>query len=331
LRNRQWIATLGSLTALIFSHAAHAQAPTAYTITEINSMMGPSITMKVYRDGSKAIVDNTTPGADGKTTHTRSFYDLQAGRTTSWDLDAPAPECSDGKFSGSWGDPFQDSASMTADLAKQGAKDVGVEAFLGIQAKVLEVTQDGAVFKVWLDPKTGLMLKVDVTQNGQKRPFMEVKEISMTKPSAAVFAIPAACRAAASAPMPPTENERFAAETGGAATDFISAIAGPASANSCTMLFKAVNAGAMQPVTGYKISMDKVDKTAGMKDGVLRVENPPAHFNLDLTFGDGGGSSAGIYRLCPMGESVLLMVIRHPGKLGDGADWMWVKAGKLAK
>lgn len=37
---------------------AGCRPPDAYTVTETNAMMGPPITMKIYRDGSRAIIDS---------------------------------------------------------------------------------------------------------------------------------------------------------------------------------------------------------------------------------------------------------------------------------
>jgi hypothetical protein len=37
-----------------------------------------------------------------------------------------------------------------------------------------------------------------------------------------------------------------------------------------------------------------------------------------------------LYRKCAGSQTVLLFVAKNPDKVSDGADWMWVKAGKLA-
>ena len=330
MRQRHRVAAFACLAAvLLYCPGAGAQtSPTAYSVTEVESMMGPGVTVKIYRDGGKAIVDHAVPaqGAD-KAMHTRSLYDLQAGTTITWDVDAPETPCSIGQFTGDWGDPFKDSALTAADLTKQGAKDSGPETMIGIPAKVLTGTSEGAVFKAWVDPKSGLLLKLEVSQNGQKQTFSEVKEFKPGKPDASVFTLPAACK---DVKLPPTAGERFAAETGGAAADFMDATAPPGSPNSCTVLFKAVYAGSMQTISGYKLTMDNVDKTGEMKNGILRIDNAPATFTLDLRFPDGGGM-AQVYRQCPLAQTMLLMVQKDPANLGKGADWMWVKAGKFAK
>jgi hypothetical protein len=315
--------------------AAEAQTPPAvYSVTEINSMFGPSVTMKVYRDGAMAIIDHiTAAGANGKTTHSRSLYNLQTKKQISWDADDPAPMCGNGTFGGSWGDPFEDSVSMNADLAKEGAKNVGNETIVGILAKVMTVASAQGGFKAWVDPKTGLLLKLEMTPpNGATTTMVEVKEVSFSKPPATVFIVPKSCRDA-SAPPPPSDLQRFAAETGGQPEDFANAAMAPAepSRNSCTVLLRAVAAGSMQPVSRYKVSIDNVDKTAQLRNGILRIENAPRDFDVSMTFGDNGGSFALIHRQCPLPETVLLMVLKNPNNVGEGADWMWAKSGKYAK
>jgi hypothetical protein len=72
--------------------------------------------------------------------------------------------------------------------------------------------------------------------------------------------------------------------------------------------------------------------TADIHNGVLRVDNIPASFDLELTFGGGnkGASSALLYRKCSGPQTVLLFVVKNPNKVSDGADYIWVKSGKFA-
>jgi hypothetical protein len=159
MTKRQFPISLGSVALLLASSgAAQAQtAPTAYIITQVNSMMGPAMTMKVYRDGPKALVENSHPSdvAGGKATRTRTFYDLQAGKTISWDADNPSNGCGSGMFKGDWGDPFEGSASMNADLAKEGAKETGSETLLGISAKVFALSNASGALRLGWIPRPG--------------------------------------------------------------------------------------------------------------------------------------------------------------------------------
>jgi len=319
--------------------------------------MGPPTTMKVYRDGSKAVIDNTFKSGPGG--RVRSYYDLQTKRTASWDLDDPAPQCSVGGFGGDWGDPFAMSADLNRQLSEEHSTPAGSETVNGMATRIFESANPGGggKLRVWVDAKYGLMLKLQTAGAGPPQTMLEIKEVSFAKPPASLFAIPAGCAQAFSAPPPPTEAERIAAETGGKAGDFSSAITPPASHESCTVRLRVVHAGSMQPVTGgFQVAIDRTvdpehmphytigvgttysfsggglrEVTAQLQQGTLRIENAPAQFYLDTAFGSAGEASGLIYRQCGGPESVLLLVLKNPQHISDGADWLWAKSGKFAQ
>jgi hypothetical protein len=339
--------------------AQYAKAPDACSVTQVNSMFGPAVTMEISRDGNWVVVDHITPPADAseKAARTRTYYDLQAGKTYSLDPTAPGAMCGAGRFSGDWGDPF----AGTADLAKTQTKDVGADTVNGIAARVLEVTIPGqpATAKAWVEGKYGLVLKLEMAgPNGQRQTISEIKKVSFEKPPASAFVLPAACASGTSAP---TEEERIAAITGGNGADFSNAIMPPSSPsrNSCTVLLRVVRAGSMAPISsGFQVAVDKAvdldhpasyqmgsgpggrmtfsggglkEVTGQLKSGVLRIDDVPAHFDIETAFGNAGSGSALIYRQCFAPQTVLLYVIRNPAKLSDGpTDWLWVKSGKYA-
>ncbi len=320
--------------ALALPLIAAAQAPTAYSVTQVNSMFGPGVTQKIYRDGSKALIDNQAPGQNGAAgSHVRTLYDLAAGKSITWDVANPSTPCSSGAFKGDWGDPFAAGEAMKADIMKSGPKETGAETIGGISAKIYEGTDGGTAFKVWIDPKSGLLIRVDLVSSGAAQTIMEIKEASFARPSASVFAVPPSCTEALNAPPAPTDGERFAKETGGQPGDFLNANMAPSSASSasCTLLLRPVAAGTMQPLTGYKVKIDDSDKTAQVRNGVLRIDNAPEHFNVSLDFGNAGGAFAMIYRQCPKPQTVLLMVAKDPSAMGKGVDWMLVQSGKFAQ
>jgi hypothetical protein len=81
-----------------------ATAPTTYTVSENNAMFGPTMIVKIYRNGSKALVDSRS-GPDWtapKPMHTRAIYDLTTRQTLSWDLNDSSIPCGNSTFSGSW-------------------------------------------------------------------------------------------------------------------------------------------------------------------------------------------------------------------------------------
>jgi len=161
-------------------------------------MIIPGLTMKIYRDGSQALMDQSYPPRPNnpKGFHTRTLFDLQAQKSYTWDLIDTSIPCGPSTFSGDWGDPFQASAEMTADLAKQNPKVLGKETVNGIATKVLDVTDpkgQGKV-KLWLDEQYGLIVKwVMVPTGGQAQTFLEVKELSLAKPSPTLFVLPPVC------------------------------------------------------------------------------------------------------------------------------------------
>ncbi|SPE34180.1 exported hypothetical protein [Candidatus Sulfopaludibacter sp. SbA3] len=328
-------------------HAQYAKAPDAYTVTQTNSMFGPSALTEISRDGNMAIIDRFSD--DGKSKTVRTFYDLQNGKTYNLDLRQTPQTCNAGRFSGDWGDPF----ATTAELAQLKPKDIGTETVNGLPAKVIEVTIPGQAGpgKVWIDAKYGLVLKLDM---GGKT-VIETKKLSFAKPAASMTALPAVC---SSIVLPPTEAERIAAETGGNAADFVNATTAPLTGNSCTVLFRVVRAGSMSPITsGFQVAVDKTvdvdhpasyqmgvgtdghisyaggglkELTSQLQNGVLRIDGVGQYFDLETAFGNAGSSSTLIHRQCYSPQTVLLYVIKNPAKIGDGGDMLWVKSGKYA-
>jgi hypothetical protein len=192
---------------------------------------------------------------------------------------------------------------------------------------------------------------------GAATTIVETKSFTPGKPDASLFVLPEACAKQGPPVHVSTASERFAAETGGNGADFVDATTGPGSPNSCAMLLRVVKAGTMEPVTKFKIALDlQVDfdhpasyvigastvggpmfsgghlkeYTAQVQNGVLRVDNVPDHFDLEMIFSNDGAGSAVIYRKCSGPQTVLLYVVKNIDKLSDGADWMWVKSGKYA-
>lgn len=337
---------------------AAAQAPTTYSVTETNAMFGVPMNVEVYRDGNKAVVDSSSASsaAGSKGIHTRTLYDLQAGRSYTADLNNSSVPCGAATFSGDWGDPFAFSEEVLGDLAGKNPKAIGTETLAGISTKVMQV-QDPAGktnAKIWVDEQHKLVVKLQmIPAGGAAQTVIEVKQFSLAKPAASVFAMPTGCAGAASQPAPPTEGQRIASETGGNAGDYTNAIMPPPSKNSCSVLFKVVQAGTMQPITsGFQVALDmQVDinhmpaysmnqdqrghvtfsggniheVTSQLRNGVLRIDNVPPQFDIELSFGQAGDSSALIYRQCYGPQTTLLFVVKNRQKLSDGGDWLWSK------
>jgi hypothetical protein len=262
------------LSLLLAAPAMWAQAPASYSLTEINSMVGPKVTIHVWVEGNRALSEQDFTDA-GKPVRSHSLHDLQSRKTYSWSPSDATVPCVAGTFGGDWGDPFTMSREMTADLAKQNAQETGEETIAGIPAKVMTV----AGGKAWVDPKTGLLLKAQF--GGQT--IVEVTQFTPGKPPPSVFSMPASC---ASAAAPVTEVE---------SADAISAIMPPASTNACAVTIQAAGA--------TRLSVDGAAKA--LRNGEVYLAEVPEHFQVDIEL-SGGGSSALIYRQCRHPEMVLL-------------------------
>lgn len=154
------------------------------------------------------------------------------------------------------------------------------------------------------------------------------------------------------------QSEAIAKETGGNPDDFLNAIYPPSSTNVCTVLFRVVHAGTLEPITsGFSTGLDldqspnanhydlkedtqgKMtfsggtirDVTSQFRNGTLRIPNAPPHFRLDVEFGQangGAGYTGLIYRHCFRPETVLLLVLSSAE--GSGSyDWLWAKPSNI--
>ena len=344
----KFFAAIGVLGAMV--QAQSTQGPQAYSLTEINAMFGPAMTVEIHRDGAMAVLESST--GDRKV-HTRTFYDLRNGKSYTLDLVNTSTPCGAGSFSGDWGDPFALSAELLREMASKNPKTLGTETVAGVTTKVMEVPDPKMTAKVWLDEKDSLVMKLAMAPpGGAAQTMIEVKQFALAKPPTSLFVVPPACAKAASSSQP-TEAERISAETGGNAGNYANAIMPPASKNACAVLFKVVEAGTLKPLSsGFQAAIDtQVDVnhmpsysmgigqggrvtfsgghlhevTNQMQNGVLHIDNAPPQFNMELAFGQSGDSSALIYRQCYGPETTLLFVVKNRQKLSDGGDWLWVK------
>lgn len=357
---RPFVPVAISSLALLSLQAQYAPAPDTYSVTQANSMMGPAMIQRTWRDGSKAVIEITTPSAQpgGKPTLMRTVYDLAAHTNVTWDPSIPDPQCGGGKFGGDWGDPFASSAQLNAEISKT-AQPAGTETIHGISAKVFnaDLGPDGKA-RVWLEPKYGLIMKAELAApNTASRVILETQSVSFAKPAPSMFAVPAACSAAATAAAaPPIDDQRIAEETGEPASNFAKATTPPATADACTVLFRIVRKGTMETINGgYQIGVDPdvddqhvpdyqfgpdasghmivsgghlTEMTRQVHGGVLRIENPGKALHLDIRVPNGGGEAL-IYRQCMGPTTTLLFVINGLNDFTP-ADWLWVKSGRQA-
>jgi len=354
--------TLPCLTLLVLTSLLRAQTPpTAYTITQALPGATPG-TMTIYRNGTQVLVEYKHPAAPDGTPASRSLnlIDIKAGTQHSWDPSVTPIACSASTFSGDWGDPFEATKEVTDGIAKGVLKPAGAETVNGIPTKVYTGTEQGMNVKAWFDQKDGLIIKSGFGAPGSPLTFMvDIRSISVAPPPASVFALPPAC---AGVKPPPTAADLIADETGDDSANWVNAIYGPGSKNSCSILVHVVAAKTMAPLnrhfqaaidTTYNqddpnpphyefgVGNDGTSTYAGgglreitsqVKNFTLRIDNPPAYFNFGVNVPTPHyGASVGlIYRQCFAPVTNLYYVVKDPASPGSGGDYLYAKSGKFA-
>ncbi len=128
-------------------------------------------------------------------------------------------------------------------------------------------------------------------------------------------------------------SETPAAKPGGGEGDFLDStdtLNLPPATKNCTVLFRVVRSGTMEPVTsGLQILLDNRDMTSQYRNGLLRISNPPSSFFLQVEEKNGAGRAAQLSRACFRPETVLLLVLGRE-IFTDPDHWYWVKSGKYA-
>ncbi len=352
------LSTLGTLafTSVLLSQSP---SPTAYTITSALSVPDPG-TMTVYRNGSMALTEVNHPAKPDGTpaNRTLTLYNLTAKSSFSWDPAATPAACSAGTFSGDWGDPFAMTGELSASIAKGDLKPIGSETLNGIPTKVYAGTTQGSSIKAWLDEKDQLVIRATLSAPGAAPMTMvDVRKVSFAPPPTSLFAVPAGC---AGVKPPPTEAEVIAAETGDSGANFVNGMYGPGSKNSCSIMLRVVAPKTMAPITrrwqaaidttydvdhppaySFGVGNDGTSTFSGgglheitsqIQNDMLRIDNPPAYFNLSINVvqpGHGAGIGL-IYRQCFAPVTMLYYVLKDPNNPGQGGDYLYAKSGKYA-
>jgi hypothetical protein len=350
------------LSLFALSPLVRAQSPsTAYTITEGLPGAAPG-TMTVYRSGTQAVIETIQPAQqDGTPAHRSvSLFDLKAGVSHTWDPAASPITCSVSTFTGDWGDPYESTTELDAGIAKGDLKPAGNETINGIATQVYTGTTQGANVKAWIDMKDKLVIRVDVSAAGTAPMTMvNVTKISFATPPASIFVQPAAC---AGLKPPPTPDELMAEETGDSGANWVNAIYGPGSNNSCSIVVHVVAAKTMAPINRkYQAAIDTTydqnspnpphyvfgvgadgtstysggglhEITNQIHNGTLRIDNPPAYFmfGVNIPTPHRGADVGLIYRHCFAPVTMLYYVVKDPDNPADGGDWLYAKAGKFA-
>lgn len=344
-----------SLCLLASAALLNAQTPpTAYVLTQSVGTTGGTST--TYRSGSMVLVDFKQP-AQGGTPASRSLsiYDLTAGTNTTWDPDASPIQCSVGRFSGDWGDPFAMIDEVNKDIASGDIKPAGTETINGIATQLYAGNSQGAAIKVWLDKKDALVIRATATAPGTApMTLVDITRVSLAPPPASRFVLPAAC---AGVKPPPTLAELIADETSDDPANYVNN-AGPGSKNGCSVVLEVVSAKTMTPISHIQVVIDTavfpdnappaytmgvaddgmttysgghvLEITNRVHNGVVRLGLPPDHFMLgvNVPLPHHGGGIGLVYRQCFAPTTVLLDVVKDYGKDDQSQDFLWVKSGK---
>jgi len=324
------------------------QAPTAYRIVATQARFGTPGAVTAYRSGDRVLVDAVSDRAGH---HTRTLYDIAAHTRFVWNLPNAAGSCTRTALSSDTIDPFTASVFDLAD-----ARFTAMDKLREWNANVMEApASNGGTARAWFDTVTNLPLKVVVTApHGTQQTTFEVKTFELAPQPDTIFAVPPACSAASDAAAPPAApiaGSGFAPATEAPAP-------GPETAAGCTVLFRVVRAGSLEPLTsGFQTAIDLAvnpgrppryilgvgseghvtfaggelhEVTEEFRNGVLRIEHAPTQFEIDTEFGNGGSGHALVYRRCFAPETTLLFVVNNPDQLDAGGQWLWVRSGKRA-
>ncbi|MGD0894133.1 MAG: hypothetical protein ABR923_21640 [Terracidiphilus sp.] len=351
------------LAILALALAANAQTPpTAYTIVETIAFPPAGSTITITRSGAKVLIEVPRPAnGDTPATHTFSLYDLASGVSWSWDSLAQPITCTANHFSGDWGDPFAMTSDLLKSVEKGDLKLAGTESVAGVQAKIYAGVTNNTNIKAWFDEKDGLVLRVLIgpPSGGTLQSVIDIRKVSLAQPAPALFALPAVC---ASVKPPPTQAEFIGEDTGDSAANWVNAIYGPGSKETCSILVHVVAAKTMAPLNRkYQAAIDTTydqhastppsyvfgvgddgtstfsggglhEITNQIHNGLLRIDNPPEYFNfgINIPTPHRGASVGLIYRQCFAPVTNLYYIVKDPGDLGKGADWLYAKSGKYA-
>jgi hypothetical protein len=189
------------------------------------------------------------------------------------------------------------------------------------------------------------------------QPLVDIQKVALAAPAASLFALPATC---ASVKPPPTPAELVADETGDSPGNWVSASNGPGSKNTCSILLRVVAAKTMAPINRkYQVAIDTTyvmenpphytfgvgedgtstfsggglhEITDQVRNGMLRVDNPPAYFTFTVNVPTPHEGAAGgfIYRQCFAPVTMLYYILKDPTDPGKGTDFLYAKSGKYA-
>lgn len=187
------------LAAASLATPAGAQSPglpDTYSFSSSNSLVGPNLTVKVNRNGSKELIERTAQPGSSNPFHDRVLYDFQAGRIYTVDLNSKL--CSTQVYTSAYAPPLLDPIGGAAETQKQLAanppKALRAETVNGIRTRAAELTGGEMSGTVWLDEKFSFMVKLVLGGGNQPQTTaFEMRQLSYAPSPAALFATPTGC------------------------------------------------------------------------------------------------------------------------------------------
>ena len=199
---------LAFVSGVVVAHlSAQSSPPQTYSVilvsnmTEASMFSGRESDVRIYRDGSKELVEvSIAPwAANPQGVHMNYLFDFQAhkaytsmvgGNACSWmkyvSADAPVNY-----------DPITGSAVMLAGSAQATPTALGTATINGITAKVEEFAMPGqGKSKLWLAEEGNFIVKLEgfgPDDNDKPIMHMEVKQVSYGKPADSLFSTPPNC------------------------------------------------------------------------------------------------------------------------------------------
>ena len=205
MRIRTAVVLMLGCVAIVPLHleAQAAATPRSYSLVEINSMIAPDMTIKIYRDGPREILLQTRPVSAGspKGYNGGLYYDFAAHFLYVWDATDGTPNCGRQTYADSTApaafDIVSGTAEMMASLASAPRTAATRDSVHGMAASAFSVTDTAqhVTMRMWLADKTNYILKVTAAQNGAAPgTLLDVQSITIAKPPASAFAVPSTCK-----------------------------------------------------------------------------------------------------------------------------------------
>jgi hypothetical protein len=200
---RQPVAVVLSLGAISSIHivklrAESSRLPDTYSFLSTNALVGPGMTVKVNRNGSKELIERSLDRQPGGSNpyHDRALYDFGARKIYTLDLNSNL--CTTQEYGSAYApsqlDPIGGAAEMQSQLAANPPKPMGMETVNGIRVKVVDIGSAEMRGKLWLDEKFSFMVKLMLAPaGGAQTTAFEMRELRYEPSPASLFTPPPGC------------------------------------------------------------------------------------------------------------------------------------------